>query len=119
LVNNPIGLAALIIGLMTFLLCITMGYNGLGISPARDLGPRFVAWWVGYGSETFSTMYWLYGPIAAGLSGSLAGALIYDVFIFSGGESPINYSWPSPGDIKSRVRERKNQAKTKMGISAV
>jgi aquaglyceroporin related protein len=105
------GMSALIFGLLTYLLCITMGYNGLGISPARDLGPRFIAWWVGYGSETFSTGWWAYGPLFAGLSGSLVGAFAYDAFIFSGGESPVNYNWPKPGDIKERIREWRQEKK--------
>lgn len=107
-------MSALIYGLMTYLLCITMGYNGLGISPARDLGPRLIAWWVGYGNETFSTGWWAYGPIAAGLSGSLVGALLYDTFIFVGSESPVNWNWPQPEEIKWRVKARKDQAKNKL-----
>ncbi|KAL1599572.1 hypothetical protein SLS60_007375 [Paraconiothyrium brasiliense] len=109
------GMSALIYGLMSFLLCICFGYNGLGVSPARDLGPRFIAWWVGYGSETFSTGWWAYGPIAAGLSGVLTGALVYDLFIFVGGESPVNYNWPSPKDLRDKSRARKRQAKEKLG----
>ena len=104
-------MSALIYGFMTYLLSITMGYNGLGISPARDLGPRCVAWWVGYGKGTFATGWWALGPIAAGLTGSLCGALLYDVFIFAGGESPVNYTWPGPSDIKWRLKTRKDQAK--------
>lgn len=98
------GMSALIYGLMSFLLCICFGYNGLGVSPARDLGPRFIAWWVGYGGETFSSGWWAYGPVAAGLSGALTGALVYDVFVFVGGESPVNYRWPSVREVGERVR---------------
>ncbi|CAI6241690.1 unnamed protein product [Periconia digitata] len=113
--NTPpgAGMTALIYGLLTYLLTITMGYNGLGISPARDLGPRFVAWWAGYGSTTFSTGWWAYGPILAGLSGSLVGALVYDVLIFAGGESPVNYTWPTTQDVKNRILSRKDEAKQK------
>jgi len=108
-------MSALIYGLMSFLLCITFGYNGLGVSPARDLGPRFIAWWVGYGSETFSSGWWAYGPIAAGFSGVLTGALVYDTFVFVGGESPVNYNWPSPRELRDRAKARKRLAKEKMG----
>src|SRR5262245_49438045 len=107
-------MSALIYGLLTYLLCITMGYNGLGVSPARDLGPRLIAWWVGYGSETFTTGWWAYGPIGGGLAGSLVGALVYDVFIFVGGESPVNYNWPRPEDIKWRIRARKEQVENRV-----
>lgn len=112
--NRLLGMSAVVYGLMTYLLCITMGYNGLGISIARDIGPRLIAWWVGYGKEVFAGGFWLYGPIGAGLSGSLAGALIYDVFIFVGGESPVNYNWPRAGDIKWRVNARKEDVKNKI-----
>ncbi|KAF1972959.1 aquaporin-like protein [Bimuria novae-zelandiae CBS 107.79] len=105
------GMSALIYGLMSFLLCITFGYNGLGVSPARDLGPRFIAWWVGYGSQTFSTGWWAYGPIGAGLSGVLTGAFIYDAFIFVGNESPLNYNWPSPKELRDRTQAKKKQAR--------
>ncbi|KAK7186560.1 aquaglyceroporin [Paraphaeosphaeria sporulosa] len=105
------GMSALIYGLMSFLLCICFGYNGLGVSPARDLGPRFIAWWVGYGPETFSSGWWAYGPVAAGLSGALTGALVYDVFVFVGGESPVNYRWPTPREVKDKVREVRGERK--------
>jgi aquaglyceroporin related protein len=108
-------MSALIYGLMTYLLSITMGYNGLAMSPARDLGPRCVAWWVGYGKATFSTGWWAYGPVAAGLLGCLFGALIYDVFIFVGGESPVNYQWPTtPRDMKRCLKARNSQGKEKL-----
>ncbi|KAF2637011.1 aquaporin-like protein [Massarina eburnea CBS 473.64] len=106
------GMNALIYGLLSYLLSISMGYYGIGISPARDLGPRFIAWWVGYGRDTFATGWWAYGPVFAGLSGSLFGALVYDVFIFTGGESPVNYHWQNPREMfKWRYRTRKEQAK--------
>lgn len=109
------GMSALIYGLMSFLLCITFGYNGLGVSPARDLGPRFIAWWVGYGSETFSTGWWAYGPIAAGLTGVLTGAFVYDAFVFVGGESPVNYRWPTPKELKDRALAKRRQGKEGTG----
>ncbi|KAF1956212.1 aquaporin-like protein [Byssothecium circinans] len=105
------GMSAVVYGLLTYLLSITMGLYGLGISPARDLGPRFIAWWVGYGKDTFATGWWAYGPIIAGFSGTLVGALMYDVLIFAGGESPVNYSWPSPREIKWRIRARREEQK--------
>ena len=108
------GLTALIYGLLTYLLFISMGLYGLGISPARDLGPRFVAWWVGYGRDTFATGWWAYGPVMAGVCGSVVGATVYDVFIFVGGESPVNYHWPSVGDIKWRLRTREKETVEKV-----
>ena len=113
--DSTLGMSALIYGLMSFLLCICFGYNGLGVSPARDLGPRFVAWWVGYGTETFSSGWWAYGPIAAGLTGALTGAFVYDVFIFVGNESPLNYNWPNPKELRDKAKAKKKQAQEKIG----
>lgn len=113
--DPSLGMSALIYGLMSFLLCICFGYNGLGVSPARDLGPRFIAWWVGYGTETFSSGWWAYGPIAAGLTGVLTGAFVYDAFIFVGNESPLNYNWPNPEQLVDKVKAKKKQVQEKTG----
>ncbi len=37
--------------------------------------------------------YWLWGCWIAPLIGSVIGAGLYDLFIFTGGESPINYQY--------------------------
>lgn len=111
--NSPPGqgMTALIFGFTGFVTMIALGYNtGLGISPARDLGPRLIALWVGY-NEAFDNGYWAYGSWGASISGALVGGLMYDLCIFVGGESPVNYRWPQPGDIKWKVRETKKQVK--------
>ncbi|KAF2855934.1 glycerol uptake facilitator protein-like protein [Plenodomus tracheiphilus IPT5] len=115
--NSPPGqgMTALIFGFTVFVTMIALGYNtGLGISPARDLGPRLIALWVGY-DEAFSTWYWVYGSWGASISGALVGGLMYDLCVFVGGESPVNYRWPQPGDIQWKVREKKKQAKDQIG----
>ncbi|EUC47505.1 hypothetical protein COCMIDRAFT_90134 [Bipolaris oryzae ATCC 44560] len=114
--NSPPGqgMTAFIVGLTGMVTMIGLGYNtGLGISPARDLGPRLVAYWVGY-KDAFSTGYWAYGCWGASVSGALCGGLLYDTCIFVGGESPVNYRWPQPGDIKWRARQTKDRAKDKI-----
>lgn len=114
--NSPPGqgMTAFIVGLTGMVTMIGLGYNtGLGISPARDLGPRLVAYWVGY-KDAFSTGYWAYGCWGASVSGALCGGLLYDTCIFVGGESPVNYRWPQPGDIKWRARQTKQLAKDKI-----
>ncbi|KAL6168922.1 hypothetical protein ACJQWK_05288 [Exserohilum turcicum] len=114
--NSPPGqgMTAFIVGLTGMVIMIGLGYNtGLGISPARDLGPRLVAYWVGY-DEAFSTGYWAYGSWGASISGALCGGLMYDTCIFVGGESPVNYRWPQPGDIKWRAKETKKMAKDRI-----
>ncbi|KAF2131301.1 glycerol uptake facilitator protein [Dothidotthia symphoricarpi CBS 119687] len=114
--NSPPGqgMTALIFGFAGYLTMVALGYNtGLGISPARDLGPRLVALWVGY-DDAFKGGYWAYGPWCASISGALFGGFIYDLLIFVGGESPVNYRWPQPGDIKWKVKEKKEQTKDKI-----
>jgi aquaglyceroporin related protein len=102
-------MSALILGLVIYLLTITLGYNtGPAISPARDFGPRLVALWVGYGTQTFTNGWWIYGPWGAAFSGSIVGALLYDTFIFVGTESPVNYRWPKPGEVKWRAVRAKD-----------
>lgn len=113
--NSPPGqgMTALIFGFMGYLMMVSLGYNtGLGISPARDLGPRLVGLWAGY--DSFSDAYWAYGPFGAATSGAIFGGFIYDLFIFVGGESPVNYRWPEKGDIKWKFNEKKEQAKDKI-----
>ncbi|KAJ4404902.1 hypothetical protein N0V91_005638 [Didymella pomorum] len=113
--NSPPGqgMTALIFGFMGYLMMVSLGYNtGLGISPARDLGPRLVGLWAGY--DSFSDAYWAYGPFGAATSGAIFGGFIYDLFIFVGGESPVNYRWPEKGEIKWKLHEKKEQAKDRI-----
>jgi aquaglyceroporin related protein len=103
---------ALILGLVIYLLVITLGYNtGPAIGPARDFGPRLVALWAGYGTQTFTDGWWVYGPWAAAFSGSIVGGLLYDSLVFVGGESPVNYRWPGPSEIRWRAKQRATSAK--------
>lgn len=87
------GMNSLIIGLVITCLCMTLGYQtGGAFSPSRDFGPRLALLVLGYdGSSLFTNPYWFYGPWAGAVSGSFVGAFLYDFFIFTGGESPVNY----------------------------
>ena len=40
---------------------------------------------------TDRSCYWLWGATIAPIMGSLVGGGLYDVMIFTGGESPVNY----------------------------
>lgn len=114
--NSPPGqgMSALIFGFTGFITMVALGYNtGLGISPARDLGPRLIGLWVGYG-DAFKGWYWAYGPFGASAGGALFGGLIYDLFIFVGGESPVNYRWPQPSEIKEKIGNGKRRTKDKI-----
>lgn len=60
------GMHAFIIGLFTTVLSMAFGYNTNNcLNPARDLGPRLVAQWAGYGARNVWESYhwwWTWGP---------------------------------------------------------
>lgn len=82
--------------------------SGYAINPARDLGPRFALWAVGYGTQvwTHDDCWWIFGvsclslhsqpcarklislvsqqPLLGPLVGSIGGCLAYDMLIFNG-----------------------------------
>ncbi|KZF19954.1 aquaporin-like protein, partial [Xylona heveae TC161] len=88
------GMHSFVIGLIVAVLCMTFGYNTGGcFNPARDFGPRLVALMGGYGRESFIAYrcWFLWGGWIATIAGAIAGGGLYDIVIFTGGESPINY----------------------------
>lgn len=104
------GMNAFILGLLVSVLMMVMGYNtGPALNPARDFGPRLVALWEGYGSQTFTTGWWIYGAWAGPLVGTICGCVLYDWFIFTGGESPINYRLPSKKEIRTRWKQHRHK----------
>jgi glycerol uptake facilitator protein len=80
-------LAPFIVGLIVVAIGISFGANsGYAINPARDLGPRLLAWAAGWGKNAMpgdyaniSTYFWI--PIVAPLVGGVIGGTIYDVLI--------------------------------------
>lgn len=108
--NNPpgAGMHAFILGLLQATLKFCLGYNtGSALNPASDFGPRLVALWVGYRTPLlFQNAWWVYGPWAAAMAGSIAGCVFYDSFIFVGTESPVNYRIPKA--IHRRKKQLKN-----------
>lgn len=95
--NNPpgAGMHAFIIGLLVTVLKMTLGYNtGASLSPATDFAARVVAQIVGYRTDAlWRTGWFAYGPIAGTTTGALFGCALYDLVVFVGSESPINYRW--------------------------
>ncbi|KXN82857.1 hypothetical protein AN958_02131 [Leucoagaricus sp. SymC.cos] len=105
----PPGLAPLALFLLILGIGIALGMQtGYAINPARDLGPRIMTAMVGYGAQvfTFRNHYWLWCPVIAPLLGALAGAGLYDLFLFTGKESIVN----KPG---RRTREKGLRAPAK------
>ncbi|EYE90403.1 MIP/aquaporin family protein [Aspergillus ruber CBS 135680] len=89
------GMQAFLVGLLIMILCVALGYNTGGcFNPARDFGPRLFALMAGYGGRLFTQKHawWVWGSWVADIAGGLFGAFIYDSFIFTGGESPVNYT---------------------------
>lgn len=81
-------LAPLLVGLVVAAIGMSFGANsGYAINPARDFGPRVLAWLAGWGDVAlpgtvkgaFSIYFWV--PIVGPLVGGVLGALIYDFFI--------------------------------------
>lgn len=88
------GMNSLVIGLVITALNLAFStQTGAALNPSRDFGPRLAMLALGYGSDLFTDPYWFYGPWAGSLCGAFVGAALYDVCIFTGGESPINYPW--------------------------
>ncbi|OQU96866.1 hypothetical protein CLAIMM_02888 [Cladophialophora immunda] len=65
---------------------------------------------------TQDSWWWIWGPWIATLTGGLAGASVYDILIFKGGESPINY--PSGAlrvELNSSWKEIRHKSKIGRG----
>ncbi|TVY83969.1 Aquaporin-10 [Lachnellula suecica] len=86
----PIALLFLIFGLGA-----CFGWEtGYAINFARDFGPRLMSYIVGYGSQVWSAGgYYFWIPVVAPLCGTIFGGFLYDLFIYTGPESPVNTPW--------------------------
>lgn len=75
------------VGLVVVAIGLTYGTNaGYAINPARDFGPRLLAFMAGWGNKAFpgsgdwfSTYWWI--PIVGPLIGGVLGVLVYDFLI--------------------------------------
>lgn len=106
------GLAPFIIATVIAMLMMALGYNtGPAISPSRDLGPRIVALCHNYQENPFASGFWWWGAWGGTLSGGIVGAILYDIFIFVGGESPVNM--PFSGH-RANLRQKMRSAKKKL-----
>ncbi|WPH02315.1 aquaporin-like protein [Acrodontium crateriforme] len=88
------GMNAFIIGLVVTVQNFAFAFQtGIAANPSRDFGPRLALLALGYDKKLFTNPFWFYGPFAGTLLGGFTGGLLYDVLVFTGGESPINYPW--------------------------
>lgn len=87
--NAPVkgNMAPFVVGLIVVAIGLSFGANaGYAINPARDFGPRILAWIAGWKSIAFpgdygnvNAYFWI--PIVGPLVGAAAGAVIYDLGI--------------------------------------
>ncbi|CCH61197.1 hypothetical protein TBLA_0E01380 [Henningerozyma blattae CBS 6284] len=85
----------LMLFILIFMINASMGYQtGCAMNMARDLGPRLAMYTLGFDRKVIwinhHHFFWI--PMVAPFLGSLTGALVYDVCIYQGHESPVN--WP-------------------------
>lgn len=68
----------------------------------------------GYGGHLFTEKHawWVWGPWVADIFGGLFGAFMYDMFIFTGGESPVNYP---PGRMRRALRIKAQKLRGPVG----
>lgn len=106
----PNGLGPLVLMFLILGIGATLGaQTGYGLNGVRDMGPRLVTWWVGYGTEvwTFRNHYWLWAPWIVCPLGALLGCFLYDLFVYTGTDSPLNKPFRLPPFL-SFVRRRSN-----------
>jgi glycerol uptake facilitator protein len=84
--NTPVraNLSPLMIGMAVFAIGVSFGANtGYALNPARDFGPRVLAWLAGWdraafpGTEARLAAYW-WVPLVAPPIGGILGAVVYD-----------------------------------------
>ncbi|UZJ53450.1 hypothetical protein CBS101457_002770 [Exobasidium rhododendri] len=89
------GMAPLVLMWLITGIGATLGWQtAYSVNPIRDWGPRIALTIVGYkGLWSFQGGYFAYTPLASSLTGALTGAFIYDLLIYTGGESWLNKPW--------------------------
>lgn len=112
--------APFIVGLVVVAIGLTYGTNaGYAINPARDLGPRLLALFGGWGDKAFpgdgawfSNYWWI--PIVGPLVGGALGVLVYDFFIgqvLGARQAPGAAPTPEPGRVPTSADETATDAK--------
>jgi MIP family channel proteins len=72
-----------LVGALVVAIGMTFGFNaGYAINPARDLGPRVLTAFAGWGNEVFRAgSGWWWVPIVAPCLGALLGGFLYDALV--------------------------------------
>ncbi|GIC88261.1 MIP/aquaporin family protein [Aspergillus udagawae] len=65
--------------------------TGYAINLARDFGPRLVSYMIGYGPDVWRAgNYYFWIPMVAPFIGCTFGGWMYDMFLYTGTDSPVN-----------------------------
>ncbi|PYI09221.1 aquaporin [Aspergillus sclerotiicarbonarius CBS 121057] len=111
------GMQSFIVGILITVLILALGYNtGGAFNGPRDFGPRLVAVMAGWGGHLFTDYHawWIWGPWVADIFGGLFGAFMYDLVVFTGGESPVNYP-PRRRKRALLIKEKNLRSKLRLG----
>ncbi|KAI9684967.1 MAG: hypothetical protein M1820_010868 [Bogoriella megaspora] len=97
----PLGLLFMLFGLAV---CFGLD-TAYAVNLARDFAPRLMSYILGYGPQVWSAGgYYFWIPMVAPFCGAIFGGFLYDFFIFSGPESPLNEPWLGFANIWPRFR---------------
>ncbi|KAK4055024.1 hypothetical protein OIO90_003365 [Microbotryomycetes sp. JL221] len=109
--NNPSspGLTPLLLGLIMVGIASAFGYStGFVLNPARDMGPRLFIYAVGEANSGLwldNDAYGIWVPWVGSTTGALFGNLFYDLFIYKGRDSPVNYNFSRKGRKMQKERD--------------
>ncbi|GAV50896.1 hypothetical protein ZYGR_0AD00790 [Zygosaccharomyces rouxii] len=104
----------LMLFILMYILNASLSYQtGSAMNMARDLGPRLALYAVGFNRHMLwvNHHHFFWVPIVAPFLGSITGGLIYDVCIYQGHESPVNWPIATYKDILRRSWLRRRQWK--------
>ncbi|KAK4050672.1 hypothetical protein OIV83_003398 [Microbotryomycetes sp. JL201] len=110
--NNPSspGLTPLLLGFIMIGIASAFGYStGFVLNPARDMGPRLFIYAVGEANSGLwldNDGYGIWIPTVATVTGALFGNLVYDMLIYKGRDSPVNYNFSREGRKMQKERDR-------------
>ncbi|QLG75050.1 hypothetical protein HG535_0H03770 [Zygotorulaspora mrakii] len=92
--------------LLIYIINASMSYQtGSAMNMARDLGPRLALYALGFDRYLLwiSHNHFFWVPMVAPFLGSITGALVYDICIYQGHESPVNWPLSIWGDLLARA----------------
>ncbi|KAG0150829.1 hypothetical protein CROQUDRAFT_652096 [Cronartium quercuum f. sp. fusiforme G11] len=128
------GLGPFVILWVVFGLASALGMQtSFALNPARDIGPRLLTWFAGYGNSVWSirNYYWFTVATLGPVFGAIIGCLIYDLFLATEqvtdcllhGQSTVFSCWPfhrpsAPvGDPEKHLTQYNKKKRAGAGVS--